>query len=107
MKYMVKTFFTFVAIAAFTSCSNNGKNDSPTNSAETADTTTMSSKAATATVGDSIKRASDSVMQTGDTSALNSVLGDSSSNSGSHGQGSGSRVGGGKTGGPQKKNSKK
>ena len=55
---------------------------------------------------DSLKKASDSVMQTGDTSALNSLRGDSTSKSGSHGQGSGSEVGGGKTGGPQGKKGK-
>jgi hypothetical protein len=53
--------------------------------------------------GDSIKRASDSVTQTGDTSAMNGTMGDSSSSSSSHGEGSGSRVGGGKTDGPQEK----
>lgn len=52
---------------------------------------------------DSLKRAFDSVQQTGDTSAMNSVMGDSTSSSGIHGAGSGSRVGGGKSGEPQKK----
>ena len=51
---------------------------------------------------DSTTRAADSVEQTGDTSAMNSMMGDSTSQSGSHGEGSGSRVGGGVTGGPQK-----
>ena len=54
-----------------------------------------------ATGMDSMSKATDSVMQTGDTSALNSAMGDSTSASGSHGQGSGSKVGGGNTGGPQ------
>lgn len=53
--------------------------------------------------GDSLKRAADSIEQTGDTSALNSVMGDTTSASGIHGAGSGSNVGGGKSGGPQKK----
>lgn len=56
--------------------------------------------------GDSLKKASDSINQTGDTSALNSVMGDSTSASGIHGEGSGSRVGGGKTGEPQKQGGK-
>ena len=55
---------------------------------------------------DSVKRASDSVTQTGDTSALNSPMGDSTSSSGAHGQGSGSKVGGGNTGGAQGKKGK-
>ena len=57
----------------------------------------------TTTGEDSMKRAFDSVQQTGDTSSMNSVMGDSTSASGTHGEGSGSRVGGGKTGEPQKK----
>lgn len=52
---------------------------------------------------DSLKRVFDSVQQTGDTSAMNGVMGDTTSASGSHGAGSGSRVGGGNSGGPQKK----
>ena len=52
---------------------------------------------------DSLKRAADSIKQTGDTSALNSVMGDTTSSSGIHGGGSGAGVGGGNTGGPQKK----
>ncbi|MCW3079088.1 hypothetical protein [Segetibacter sp.] len=56
--------------------------------------------------GDSAQKAFDSVQQTGDTSALNSVMGDSTSASGIHGQGSGSRVGGGKSGEPQKQGGK-
>lgn len=63
--------------------------------------------AGSASGGDSLNKASDSVMQTGDTSALNQPLGDSTSPSGSHGQGSGSRVGGGKSGGPQDKKGEK
>ena len=63
--------------------------------------------AGSAPAGDSLQRASDSVMQTGDTSALNQPLGDSASPSGSHGQGSVSRVGGGNTGGPQDKKGEK
>jgi len=55
----------------------------------------------TVTTGDSLKRASDSIEQTGDTSALNTVMGDTTSSSGIHGAGSGSRVGGGNSGGPQ------
>ena len=55
---------------------------------------------------DSIKRAFDSVKQTGDTSALNKAMGDTTSASGIHGAGSGSGVGGGKSGGPQKKGNK-
>ena len=53
--------------------------------------------------GDSVKRAADSIQQTGDTSALNSVMGDTTSASGIHGAGSGSGVGGGNSGGPQQK----
>lgn len=68
---------------------------------DTSDSSTMEGSSSPA--GDSLKRASDSVMQTGDTSALNSAMGDSTSSSGSHGEGSGSRVGGGNTGGPQDK----
>jgi hypothetical protein len=56
---------------------------------------------------DSVKRAFDSVQQTGDTSAMNGVMGDTTSASGIHGAGSGSRVGGGNTGGPQKKDTSK
>jgi hypothetical protein len=54
---------------------------------------------------DSVKRAFDSIQQTGDTSALNTVMGDTTSASGIHGAGSGSRVGGGKSGEPQGKDS--
>ncbi|MCW3105831.1 MAG: hypothetical protein JWQ09_337 [Segetibacter sp.] len=53
--------------------------------------------------GDSVKRAADSIKQTGDTSAMNQVMGDTTSASGIHGAGSGSEVGGGKSGGPQEK----
>lgn len=88
----MKKLLSIVAIAAFTACG--GGNEGSTN-------------AGSATTGDSISRASDSVMQTGDTSALNSVMGDSTSSSGSHGEGSGSRVGGGKTGEPQGKKGQK
>jgi hypothetical protein len=56
---------------------------------------------------DSVKRAFDSVQQTGDTSAMNGVMGDTTSASGVHGAGSGSRVGGGNTGAPQKKDASK
>ena len=56
---------------------------------------------------DSVKRAFDSVQQTGDTSALNRPMGDTTSASGIHGAGSGSRVGGGKTGGPQQSGTQK
>ena len=56
---------------------------------------------------DSVKRAFDSVQQTGDTTALNGVMGDTTSASGVHGAGSGSRVGGGKSGEPQKKGGSK
>lgn len=55
---------------------------------------------------DSVKKAFDSVQQAGDTTALNQVMGDTTSASGLHGGGSGSRVGGGSTGGPQKKGGK-
>ncbi|MCW3112998.1 MAG: hypothetical protein JWR18_1394 [Segetibacter sp.] len=59
------------------------------------------------TVGeDSMQKAFDSVQQTGDTSAMNGVMGDTTSASGTHGAGSGSGVGGGKSGGPQKKDGK-
>ncbi len=57
----------------------------------------------TTSSGDSVKRAFDSVQQTGDTSAMNGVMGDTTSASGVHGAGSGSRVGGGKSGAPQEK----
>jgi hypothetical protein len=52
---------------------------------------------------DSVKRAFDSIQQTGDTTALNGVMGDTTAASGTHGAGSGSRVGGGKSGEPQEK----
>ena len=55
---------------------------------------------------DSLKRAFDSVQLTGDTSSMNKAMGDTTSASGIHGAGSGSRVGGGKTGGPQSKGGK-
>ena len=55
----------------------------------------------TVSTGDSLAQAADSVMQTGDTTALNGRRGDSTSASGIHGGGSGSRVGGGVTGGAQ------
>lgn len=55
---------------------------------------------------DSVKRAFDSVQQVGDTSAMNGVMGDTTSASGVHGGGSGSGVGGGKSGEPQKKGGK-
>lgn len=52
---------------------------------------------------DSVKRAFDSVQQTGDTSNMYGVMGDTTSASGIHGAGSGSGVGGGKSGEPQRK----
>ncbi len=55
---------------------------------------------------DSVKRAFDSVQQTGDTSAMNMPMGDTTSASGIHGGGSGSGVGGGNSGEPQKKGGK-
>ena len=55
---------------------------------------------------DSVKKAFDSVQQTGDTSALNGPMGDTTSASGIHGAGSGSNVGGGNSGAPQKKGGK-
>jgi hypothetical protein len=58
----------------------------------------------TDTSGDnSMQRAADSAQLTGDTSSMNQPMGDSTSASGIHGAGSGSRVGGGKTGAPQER----
>lgn len=94
----MKKLLSIVAIAAFTACGSGSEGS--TNAGY------ESGKPSSATAADSISRASDSIMQTGDTSALNMAMGDSTSSSGSHGQGSGSRVGGGKTGGPQGKKSK-
>ncbi|HEX8678283.1 MAG TPA: hypothetical protein VF700_13745, partial [Segetibacter sp.] len=73
----MKKLLAIVAIAAFTACGggNNGSSHGGNESTN-------------AGSGDSISRASDSVMQTGDTSALNRRMGDSTSSSGSHGQGS-------------------
>lgn len=90
----MKRILAVVAISVFvTACeSGNDKNNGSDNM-----------NAGSASAGDNLKRASDSMMQTGDTSALNQPLGDSTSASGDHGQGSGSRVGGGKTGEPQNK----
>ena len=65
-----------------------------------------STETSTAGGPDSLKKAFDSVQQTGDTSALNRPMGDTTSASGIHGAGSGSRVGGGKSGGPQKNGDK-
>lgn len=97
----MKRFLAIVAIAAFSSCGG-GNTDS-----SNVDGGSDLSNSAVVNSPDSVKRANDSAMQTGDTSALNSSLGDSTSASGTHGQGSGSRVGGGKTGDPQDKKGQK
>lgn len=82
----MKRILAIVAIAVgFTACEGDGGTESSTTGGP-----------------DSLKRAFDSVQQTGDTSAMNRPIGDTTSASGIHGAGSGSRVGGGKTGGPQK-----
>lgn len=90
----MKRLLAVVAISvSLISCdSGNSKNNGSDN---------MNAESASA--GDSLKRASDSVVQMGDTSALNQPIGDTTSASGTHGQGSGSRVGGGSTGAPQNK----
>jgi len=92
----MKKIFAVVAIAAFTSCGGNSDSSNVDGGSDV-------SNSATVVSADSLKRASDSAMQTGDTSALNSSRGDSTSSSGTHGQGSGSEVGGGKTAAPQGK----
>src|SRR3954453_13936511 len=97
----MKRLLAIVAIAALTACG--GGNNDPSN----VDGGNGSSNTGAVSTPDSVKRASDSVMQAGDTSALNSSRGDSTSASGTHGQGSGSRVGGGKTGEPQRKKGQK
>jgi len=97
----MKRFLAIVAVAAFTSCG--GGNSDPSN----VDGGSGLSNTGAVNSADSVKRANDSAMQTGDTSALNSSMGDSTSSSGTHGQGSGSKVGGGKTGAPQDKKEKK
>lgn len=91
----MKRLLAIIMIAAFSACG--GGNNETSNGAD------VPANEGNASTADSISRASDSVMQTGDTSALNSRMGDSTSSSGSHGEGSGSRVGGGNTGGPQGK----
>ena len=55
---------------------------------------------------DRVKKASDSVMQTGDTSALNGPMGDSTSLSRIHRKNSGSKVGTENAGGLQSKKGK-
>ena len=90
----MKKLSAIVAITfALTSCGGGNSDSSNSNQ----------SQAATV---DSVKRATDSVSQTGDTSALNRQNGDTSSSSGTNGQGSGSKVGGGNAGGPQGKKGK-
>lgn len=90
----MKSLLAFVALSVFLVACESG-NDKSINLNDT--------KVATADTSNSF---SDSVGQTGDTSALNMPLGDSTSSSGLHGQGSGSNVGGGKTGAPQEKKGK-
>ena len=58
---------------------------------------------ANVTPADSLKRAADSVQQTGDSSDMNKMMGDTTSASGMQGADSGSNVGGGKMANPQKK----
>jgi|SRR3954454_16009646 len=102
----MKRILAIVAIAAFTACSG-GSNDSSKVVNESLNGGTKAADGSSVATADSLRRASDSTQQTGDTSALNSVRGDSTSASGIHGQGSGSRVGGGKTGAPQGKKGQK
>jgi len=80
----MKKLLAIVTIAVFTACGGGSSEEG--NSAAS---------------GDSMTKATDSAMLTGDTSAMNGNMGDSSSASGIHGAGSGSRVGGGETGKPQ------
>lgn len=90
---MKRLLAIFAISMSLTACGGENSDSSNTDNTE----------GSSASTGDSLQRASDSVMQTGDTSALNSTMGDSTSASGSHGEGSGSRVVGGKTGEPQDK----
>ncbi|GEO07930.1 hypothetical protein [Segetibacter aerophilus] len=86
---MKKILSIILVAATLTACGGGESSESTTNVGE-----------------DSLKKAFDSVQQTGDTTALNRVMGDSTSASGTHGAGSGSRVGGGKSAGPQKQGGK-
>lgn len=92
----MKRLLAIFTIAAFAACGG-GKTDDITDVDEqTTDTTTMSSQArGTATMGQGDIRDT--------TDIASGVLGDSTSKSGVHGAGSGSRVGGGATGAPQGK----
>jgi len=87
----MKKILGIIAIAgALTSCGGNDQNDESSTKQYMTDTTQTSAD-----------------LSMGDTTDLNGPLGDSTSGSGIHGGGSGSRVGGGVTGGPQKKGSDK
>lgn len=97
----MKKLLAIVTTAAFTACG--GGNNDPSN----VDGGSGLSNTGATNTADTVRRANDSAMQAGDTTALNSPKGDSTSSSGSHGQGSGSRVGGGKTGEPQGKKDQK
>ena len=95
----MKKILVVIATTALLAACGDGKSDKD-DSDSTLSTTLRANSLANE---DSATRASDSVKLTGDTTALNGVRGDTTSASGNHGQGSGSRVGGGKTGGPQRK----
>ena len=86
----MKKLLGIIAIAgALTSCGNNQEDES-LNKQYMTDTTQTSAD-----------------LSMGDTTDLNGLRGDSTSASGVHGGGSGSRVGGGVSGGPQQKGSDK
>jgi hypothetical protein len=81
----MKKLLGIIAIAfTITACGGNDKNDESLNKQYMTDTTQTSED-----------------LSMGDTTDLNGPRGDSSSASGIHGGGSGSRTGGGKTGAPQ------
>jgi hypothetical protein len=86
---MKKILSMLVIAVSLTACGSGNNESSTTNVRE-----------------DSVKKASDSVHQTGDTSALNRVTGDTTSKSGTNRAGSGSKVSGGKSAAPQKKSGK-
>jgi hypothetical protein len=94
----MKRLLAIVAIAGITAC---GEERSDINkSEELSDTTSMSSQAKD-------MNTSDVEMRNQDTTDIGGgVRGDSTSASGIHGKGSGSRVGGGVSGGPQGESSK-
>lgn len=95
----MKRFLAIIAIAAFTACG--GDANDVNRSEELTDTTTTSSQARDMNMSDVEARNQDT------TDLGGGNRGDSTSASGIHGAGSGSRVGGGNTGGPQGEAKKK